>query len=269
MRNIVNKSRSLLINFNSGGVKFSILLFALIFVSTLAKAQHMVAGTVMDEKGEALIGVTVTQPGTSNGAMTDLDGKFRVKNIADGATLQFTYIGYKSYSYKVKASKEGLKVVLQPDISALDEVVVVGAGSQKKISVTGAVTTVEPKSLDVPATSISNMLGGNVPGIIAVTRSGEPGDDFSEFWIRGIATFGASSSALVLIDGVEGNLNDLDPGDIESFSVLKDASATAIYGVKGANGVVIVTTKSGKAGKLNINFKTNLIMSESARMPAV
>lgn len=111
------------------------------------------------------------------------------------------------------------------------------------------------------------MLGGNVPGIIAVTRSGEPGDDFSEFWIRGISTFGANASALVLVDGVEGNINDLDPSDIESFSVLKDASATAVYGVRGANGVVVITTKSGKAGKLRINFKTNLIMSESARMP--
>lgn len=241
----------------------------LLFVSsvTVAQAQHMVAGTVMDEKGEALIGVTVTQQGTSNGAMTDLDGKFRIRNITDGATLQFTYIGYKPYTYKVKASKEGLQVTMQPDISALDEVVVVGAGSQKKVSVTGAITTVEPESLEAPATSVSNMLGGNVPGIIAVTRSGEPGDDFSEFWIRGIGTFGASSSALVLIDGVEGNLNDLDPSDIESFSVLKDASATAIYGVKGANGVVIVTTKSGKAGKLSINFKSNLTMSESGRMP--
>lgn len=244
-------------------------MFVFLFVSyvTVAQAQHMVAGTVMDEKGEALIGVTVTQQGTSNGAMTDLDGKFRIRNITDGATLQFTYIGYKPYTYKVRASKEGLQVTMQPDISALDEVVVVGAGSQKKVSVTGAITTVEPESLDAPATSVTNMLGGNVPGIIAVTRSGEPGDDFSEFWIRGIGTFGASSAALVLIDGVEGNLNDLDPGDIESFSVLKDASATAIYGVKGANGVVIVTTKSGKAGKLSINFKTNYIMSESGRMP--
>lgn len=246
------------------------LLLAVMMTAT-AMAQsdkYMVAGTVMDENGEPLIGVTVSEKGnTGNGALTDLDGKFRVKDITDGSTLSFTYIGYKEYTYKVKDSKEGLKIVMQPDISALDEVVVVGAGSQKKISLTGAITTIEPEKLDAPATSISNMLGGNVPGIIAVTRSGEPGDDFSEFWIRGISTFGASSSALVLIDGVEGNLNDIDASDVESFTVLKDASATAIYGVQGANGVVIVTTKTGKAGKLAINFKTNLIMSESARMP--
>ena len=111
------------------------------------------------------------------------------------------------------------------------------------------------------------MLGGRVPGIIAVTRSGEPGNNFSEFWIRGMSTFGASSSALVLIDGIEGNINDLDPADIESFSILKDASATAVYGTRGANGVVVVTTKRGKAGKLHVNFKTNATYSYSPRMP--
>ena len=114
---------------------------------------------------------------------------------------------------------------------------------------------------------MSNMLGGRVPGIIAVTRSGEPGNNFSEFWIRGMSTFGASSSALVLIDGIEGNINDLDPADIESFSILKDASATAVYGTRGANGVVVVTTKRGKAGKLHVNFKTNATYSYSPRMP--
>ena len=111
------------------------------------------------------------------------------------------------------------------------------------------------------------MLGGRVPGIISVLRTGEPGNDFSQFWIRGISTFGANASALVLIDGVEGNINDLDPEDIESFSVLKDASATAVYGTRGANGVVIVTTKKGTAGKLNINAKANVGYSYSPRMP--
>ena len=181
--------------------------------------------------------------------------------------MEFTYLGYKKFTYKVNYSKEGVKVVMRQDIGDLDEVVVVAAGTQKKVSMTGAITTVKPENLDVPATSITNMLGGNVPGVIAVTRSGEPGSDFSEFWIRGISTFGANSSALVLIDGIEGNLNDLDASDIESFSILKDASAMAVYGVRGANGVIVVTTKSGKAGKLRINFKTNFIMSENGREP--
>ena len=111
------------------------------------------------------------------------------------------------------------------------------------------------------------MLGGRVPGIISVTRSGEPGKDFSEFWVRGISTFGAGQGALVLIDGVEGNLNTLDPEDIESFSILKDASSTAVYGVRGANGVVLVSTKKGKAGKLNLQVKANAGISYSPRMP--
>ena len=236
--------------------------------SIQAQDQLMIAGTVMDEMGEPLIGANVTVQGNSAiGTITDLDGKFRLGGLSKGTIVQFSYIGYQSHTYKVGQSKERLKIVLDPDANALEEVVVVGQSEQRKVSVTGAITAIKPAIINTPATSITNMLGGNVPGIIAVTRSGEPGNDFSEFWIRGISTFGANSSALVLVDGVEGNLNDLDPSDIESFSVLKDASATAVYGVRGANGVVVVTTKSGKAGKLRVNFKTNLIMSESGRMP--
>ena len=152
-------------------------------------------------------------------------------------------------------------------VNEFDEVVVVGRDTQRKVSVVGAITNVDPAGIQAPAVSVSNMLGGRVPGIIAVTRSGEPGNNFSEFWIRGMSTFGASSSALVLIDGIEGNINDLDPADIESFSILKDASATAVYGTRGANGVVVVTTKRGKAGKLHVNFKTNATYSYSPRMP--
>lgn len=238
------------------------------FLTVYAQEKYMVAGTVMDDKGETLIGVSITDKQKKLiGTITDLDGKFRIKDVPAGTTLCFTYVGYKMKEYVVTASKEQLKIILEPDVSDLDEVVITGQSSQRKISITGAVTAVKPEFLDTPGTSVTNMLGGVVPGVIAVTRSGEPGDDFSEFWIRGIGTFGANASALVLIDGIEGNLNDLDPSDIESFSVLKDASATAMYGVRGANGVVVVTTKSGKAGKLKINFKTNLIMSESARMP--
>lgn len=247
---------------------YILLLATLLCTTAMGQEKFMVAGTVMDEKGETLIGVTVNSKDKRIvGAITDLDGKFRVKDIPKNTELTFTYVGYKTYTYKVNFSKEQLKIVMQPNVDALDEVVVVGAGVQKKVSMTGAITTVKPEDLDVPGTSVTNMLGGNVPGIIAVTRSGERGNDFSEFWIRGISTFGANASALVLIDGVEGNLNDLDPSDIESFSILKDASATAVYGVRGANGVVVVTTKSGKAGKLHINVKSNLIMSESAREP--
>ena len=242
----------------------NVIMMLLLFVcSATISAQtnekgYMVAGTVMDEKGETIIGASITvDKDRSKGTATDLDGKFRLQGLFKGEVLTVTFIGYKPYSYKVTMSKENIKIVLEPQVSDLDEVVIVGEGSQKKISLTGAVTTIEPAALDVPATSVSNMLGGNVPGIIAVTRSGEPGSDFSEFWVRGIGTFGANSSALILIDGVEGDMNQLDPADIESFSVLKDASATAIYGARGANGVVVVKTKQGKAGKLRINYKSS------------
>lgn len=237
--------------------------------STVAYAQGGLnySGTVIGEDGYELIGVTVAVKGTSMGVITDLDGKFRLTNVPPKSTVVFSFVGFESKEVKVTESKERETIVLKQSISSLDEVVVVGRGSQRKVSVVGAITSVDPAQLQVPATSVSNMLQGRVPGIIGVTRSGEPGNDFSEFWVRGISTFGASASALILIDGVEGDLNTLDPADIESFSILKDASATAVYGVRGANGVVIVTTKRGKAGKLTVNFKTNATYSYSPRMP--
>ena len=226
-----------------------------------------VAGTVMDETGETLPGVVVQVKGTNNVVTSDVDGRFRISGIPAGSTLVFILMGYQEKEVIYNSGKEKERIGLTPKVSELDEVIVTGRESQRKISVVGAITNVEVKELQVPSTSVSNMLGGRVPGIISVTRSGEPGKDFSEFWIRGISTFGANQSALVLIDGIEGNLNDLDPADIEGFSILKDASSTAVYGVRGANGVVVVTTKRGKAGKMNINFKTNATFSYSPRMP--
>ena len=201
------------------------------------------------------------------GVVTDFDGRFKLSGIPAGSTLVYSYIGYVTREIKYTATKLKEKIALKEAVNEFDEVVVVGRDTQRKVSVVGAITNVDPAGIQAPAVSVSNMLGGRVPGIIAVTRSGEPGNNFSEFWIRGISTFGASSSALVLVDGIEGNINDLDPADIESFSILKDASATAVYGTRGANGVVVVTTKRGKAGKLHVNFKTNATYSYSPRMP--
>ena len=250
---------------------YIIALFLLSFSSNLyaqKTEEIMVAGTVMDKNGETLIGVSVVPKGQASKAVrTDVDGKFRLRGIAKNSTLVFSFIGYNTWEELITESKEGLKIILEEKVSKLDELMVVGQGSQRRISVVGAVTSVNVATLQVPATSVTNMLGGRVPGIISVTRSGEPGKDFSEFWVRGISTFGANASALILIDGVDGSLNDLDPADIESFSVLKDASATAIYGVRGANGVVVVTTNRGKAGKLHVNFKTSKTLSYSARQP--
>lgn len=241
-----------------------------IFCQLPARAQSdlTVAGLVMSETGEALIGVTVIVkeiPG--KGVVTDADGRFKLTGLEKDHTLIFSYIGYEKQELKVTKTNERVRITLNEEVNSLDELVVVGHSTQRKASVVGAIANVEVKDLKVPATSVSNMLGARVPGIIAVTRSGEPGKDFSEFWIRGISTFGAGSSALVLIDGVEGDMNTLDPEDIESFSILKDASATAVYGVRGANGVVLITTKRGRAGKLSVNLKMNSGYSYSPRMP--
>ncbi|WP_195668278.1 SusC/RagA family TonB-linked outer membrane protein [Bacteroides intestinalis] len=250
-----------------------ILLFLVAWMTSMssAYAQQTVtaSGLVMDEKGEALIGVSVSvKEVPSMGAITDLDGRFRMTGIKTGNTLLISYVGYDTREIKMTKNDERMRVVLKESANLMDEVVVTASGKvQKKINVTGAVTGVEVATLKTPASSVTNMLGGRVPGIISVTRSGEPGKDFSEFWVRGISTFGAGQGALVLIDGIEGDLNTLDPEDIESFSILKDASSTAVYGVRGANGVVLVSTKKGKAGKLNLQVKANAGISYSARMP--
>jgi TonB-linked SusC/RagA family outer membrane protein len=149
----------------------------------------------------------------------------------------------------------------------LDEVIVVGLGSQRKISSVAAISTIDAKELQVPAPSIANMLGGRMAGIISMQSSGEPGQNLAQFWIRGIGTFGVNDQALVLIDGLEGEINSIDPADVESFSVLKDASATAVYGVRGANGVVLVTTKRGEEGKLRITMRANFSISHIVNMP--
>ncbi|MBP1614398.1 MAG: TonB-dependent receptor [Bacteroidetes bacterium] len=253
-------------------IKYLILQLIVFMVSTnilYAQSSLVAGGSVMDEKGEALVGVSVSiKENPGNGTITDADGRFKLSGIKSKQTLVFSYIGFESQELFLRSTNERMRIVLKENVNMMDEVIITSSGKiQKKINVTGAITSVEMRELKVPATSISNMLGGRVPGIISVNRSGEPGKDFSEFWIRGISTFGAGSSALILIDGIEGNLNTLDPEDIESFSILKDASSTAVYGVRGANGVVLVTTKKGKAGKLDIRVKVNSGISYSPRMP--
>lgn len=246
----------------------TILLCFIVLMTMGQNSNNDLSGEVVDIQGYKIARVTVsvlTQP--KKRTSTDDKGKFSIKDVSLPNTLIFTSTGYDTVKLEVLKPSQDLKITMQERGSDLDEVVVVGLGTQRKVSVVGAVTTVDPKQLQSPSTSVTNMLGGVVPGIISTTRSGEPGNDFSEFWIRGISTFGANSGALVLIDGVEGNLNDIDPSDISGFSILKDASSTAVYGVRGANGVVLVTTHKGEAGKMNITFKSNATLSHSPRMP--
>jgi len=248
--------------------------FVLFFVAAFcqlpihAQSGLTASGMIMSGNGESQIGVTiVVKENPSKGTVSDLDGHFKITGLQANQTLIFSLVGYDRMEMKVAKSDEKMRIVMKERVNELEAAVVVGHSTQRKISVTGAITNVDVKDLKAPATSISNMLGGRIPGIISQLKSGEPGKDNADFWIRGISTFGAGSSALVLIDGVEGNINTLDPEDIESFSILKDASATAVYGVRGANGVVLVTTKKGVAGKLSVNVKVNAGMSYSPRMP--
>ena len=232
-----------------------------------AKKEYTVSGTVYDENRETLPGVALylkDRPGT--GWTTDENGKFTAK-AHRGDVLVFTFLGYTSFEHIILNNETNLKIELKPQTTLLEETVVVGMGQQRKISVVGAVTAVDVGSLQTPATSLTNILGGRIPGIISLQTSGEPGKNIAEFWVRGISTFGASSGALVLIDGLEGTLSQVDPADIESFSILKDASATAVYGVRGANGVVLITTKRGKQEKLEVNVRSNVKLSLLNRMP--
>ena len=227
-------------------------------LSAFAQNEITVTGRVTDATGEAVIGGSViVKDAKGLGTITDYDGNYKIK-VQQYRTLVFSYIGYKTQEVLIKGDKTTIDIVLQEEVkNAVDEVVVTGMGTQKKLTVTGAVTNVQMADLKHYSTSnLTNTLAGNVPGIMAFQSSGQPGKNTSEFWIRGISTFGASSKAYILVDGFEReNIDDINIEDIENFSVLKDASATAIYGSKGANGVVLITTKHGKAGKVQINGK--------------
>ena len=230
--------------------------------------QFSVAGVVYDDTGEPCIGATVrvkNEPGT--GTITDLDGKFAIK-VKPGATLQFEYVGMETVQRTILKDEPSLSVKFKvAKTNAIDEVVVTGLVSQKKVSVVGAVSTINMDELRTPGTSLVNMIGGRMPGVITMQLSGEPGQNLSNFWVRGVSTFGAGASALVLIDGIEGSLNDIDVDDVESISILKDAAATAVYGVRGANGVVLVTTKRGSKEKIQVTARATVKLSHLNKLP--
>ena len=235
--------------------------------SALAQESIVVTGVVTDTNKEAMIGVNVSIsniPGL--GAITDLNGKYSIK-MPPYHKLVFTYIGFEKVEVLVKEQRTVNVTMKEASAREIDEVVITGTGAQKKLTVTGAITNVDVDVLKAnPSGSMANALAGNVPGILAMQTSGKPGS-VSEFWIRGISTFGASNSALVLVDGFERSLDEINVEDVESFSVLKDASATAIYGSKGANGVVLITTKHGKAGKINISAKAETFYNMLTQVP--
>jgi len=245
-----------------------ILLSVCLALSAQSTKIFNIQGVVYDEAGTPMPGVTIyLRDKISVGTTSDNAGKFSIK-ASRGDMIIFSFIGYKKVEFLVTEEKKDLKINITEAEQELDEVQVVGLGSQRKISTVASVTSIDVKELQQPAASVANLLGGRAAGVISMQTSGEPGKNISEFWVRGIGTFGANASALVLIDGLEGNINSIDPADIESFSILKDASATAVYGVRGANGVVLITTKRGEAGRLSITGRINSTLSHLKRVPS-
>ncbi len=217
------------------------------------KQPKMIKGKVVNEKGAPLAGALVTVYGSTRGVSTDVDGTFEIAVNRDDQ-IRVSLLGYEERMLPILDNLD-LFITLKEKIGELDEVVVVAFGVQKKESIVGAISTLKPDNIKQLTGKISNSLAGQMAGIVAVQRSGEPGAG-ADFWIRGISSFGANNRPLVLVDGIERQLDLVDAEDIESFSILKDATATAVYGVRGANGIVLITTKRGKEGRFVINARS-------------
>ena len=243
-----------------------------IFISGKAPAsteqqqnKRKISGRVTDIKGEPLIGVNVTVDGDANGSITNMDGLYEIFVTKKSVVLKFTYIGFKTSEIRTNASTNIYDVTLEEQVNELEETVIVGYGTQRKISNIGAQSSMKMEDIKTPSASLTTTLAGRLAGVVAVQRTGEPGKDAADIWIRGISTPN-TSSPLVLVDGVERSFNDIDPEDIESLTTLKDASATAVYGVRGANGVILITTKKGKAGKAKVNVTANFTIANARNL---
>ncbi len=221
-----------------------------------------VEGQVKDEAGEPMIGVTVKVAGSSTGVVTDLDGKFSLPSESQKATLEFSYIGYVTQTQKVSRK---MNITMKPDLQNLEEVMVIAYGQQKKVTVTGAVSAVGgDELLKVPVANVANSLQGKLPGITVVQPSGMPGADEPVIHMRGTGSLN-SADPLVLVDGVERSFGQLDPNEIAEISILKDASATAVFGVRGANGVILVTTKRGTPGKASVTVSASASVQQISK----
>ena len=227
--------------------------------SASAQSRSRINGRVVDSKGEAVIGASVLVEGDKNTwAITDLDGKFSL-NVASGSRLNISSIGFTPTIIKVGEAKDYV-IRLKEDSEMLQDVVVVGYGTQKKESVVGAISSVKGDALvGSGMTNITGAMAGKLSGVVTIQTTGQPGQNDAEILIRGVSSFG-SSAPLVLVDGVERDFASIDPNEVADLSVLKDASATAVFGAKGANGVIIVTTKSGSEGKpkMDVSFSSGL-----------
>ena len=234
---------------------------------TVSVVDVPVTGTVTDASGEPMPGVTVSVPGTAIGTGTDSNGKYTL-SVPEGSTLVFSFIGFVAQSIAI-GDRSVINVTLSEDVQSLDELVVIGYGTQKKANLTGSVSTIGAQEIvKRPGTNVANLLQGKVSGLQVSSHSGKPGTENNGLRIRGLGTFSAAGSEpLVLINGIAGDMTNLDPNDIESISVLKDAASSAIYGARAANGVILITTKRGKAGALSIDFHSNVQVHTPTRLP--
>lgn len=249
-------------------MRFVHLLFLLLLSPCSALAQSVVKGTVTDELGESIIGVSVTVKGQKGvGTVTDFDGHFQL-DVPSGATLVVSYIGMTPQEVKVGSAP--LQVILKEDKQTLQDVVVVGYGQQKKASVVGAISQTMGDVLERSGgvSSIGAALTGNLPGVTTMSSSGMPGEEDPKIVIRGVSSWNGSDP-LVLVDGIERPMSSIDINSVQSVSVLKDASATAVYGVKGANGVILITTKRGTEGRAKIQFGLNTVLKTLSKMPGI
>ncbi len=241
----------------------------LLVCSFTAGAQVSVSGTVQDETGEPLAGVTVMVKGSQVGTSTNIDGQYTINAPADG-TLTFTYIGMEAKEVKV-SGKTTINVTMVEDTKLLDEVVVVGYGQQKKVTMTGAVAQVTSKDIvKSVGNNLSQSLSGKLPGLITMQSGGRPGADGVSLLVRGYSSYNDAGSVLTIIDGVDRGsrgLGEIDPNDVESISILKDAASCAIYGMKASNGVIIITTKKGAEGKANINYRGTVTLNNATALP--
>ena len=253
MNNIINKL-------------FLTLTLVLLSIGASAQDKITVTGTVVDGTGETIIGASVMEVGTTNGTVTDFDGNFKLQVKNENAQIRISYIGFTTKT--VKVSSKPMQITIDEDNKTLTEVVVVGYGAQKKESVIGAISQVSSKDLlSTPTANVTQAIAGKIPGVVTTQTSGAPGMDDARINIRGRATFAGDGSPLVMVDGVERPFSQVAPDDIESISVLKDASATAVYGVRGANGVILVTTKRGKEMKPEVSFTGNFMWGTATRKP--
>ena len=226
-----------------------------------------VQGQVMDSEGVPIPGVNIRLKGQNTGTISDLNGNYKLSDVTEDAVIEFSFIGFATLEKKVKG--ETLNAILLEDTKSLDEVEIVAFGTQKKESVIGSISTLKPAELKVPTSNLTNALAGRVAGVIAYQRTGEPGVDDSNFFIRGVTSFGYAKSPLILIDNIEVDTKDLSrlqPDDIESFSIMKDATATALYGSRGANGVILVKTKEGQTGAMKLNLRVENSISTPTKM---